>query len=94
MLPPASPPPPGSRPDPGPAAGALTNPVRAATLSSEGHPPAQAAGGQGYIYVVDPALQVEIERLRETVADRERVIENLQTEERHQSSREVSAAEI
>jgi len=90
MLPSALPPPSGSRP----AEGAVTNPERCASSSSTGHPPAQAAGGQGYIYVVDPALHVEIERLRETVADRERVIENMQTEERHQSSYEVSAARI
>lgn len=51
--------------------------------SPGGFAPAQAAAGQGYIYVMDPALQVEIERLRETVADRERVIEDLEMGGRH-----------
>lgn len=42
--------------------------------------------------MVDPALQVEIERLRETVADRERVIEDMEMEERH-NLRAVSIGE-
>lgn len=61
--------------------------------SPGGFAPVQAAGGQGYIYVVDPALQVEIERLRETVADRERVIEDMEIGERR-NLHAVSAAEV
>lgn len=75
MSPPASPVPPG---------GGVGTPGGDASRSSRGgFAPVQAAGGQGYIYVVDPALQVEIERLRETVADRERIIDDMEMGGRH-----------
>lgn len=65
---------------PGPSGGGLGTPGGNTGRSSpEGFEPVQP----GYIYVVDPALQVEIERLRETVADRERVIQDLEMGERH-----------
>lgn len=77
-----------------PPGGAVGIPGGDAGLSSLGVcAPIQAAGGQGYIYVVDPALQVEIERLRETVADRERVIEDMEMGERH-NLHAVSAGEV
>ncbi|CAM9137560.1 unnamed protein product [Ectocarpus sp. 4 AP-2014] len=37
-----------------------------------------ATGGRGYIYVVDPSLQGEIERLKETVAERDRIIKSME----------------
>ncbi|CAM9808844.1 unnamed protein product, partial [Hapterophycus canaliculatus] len=67
----------------------IEDPVAEDRPSLEGVPSRQAAvGGQGYIYVVDPALQIEIERLRDTVADRERVIQNMEMEDRR-NQREV-----
>ncbi|CAM9171464.1 unnamed protein product, partial [Scytosiphon promiscuus] len=69
------PPSPGSRRD----TEGVEPPGAEASLRLGGLLTAQAVNGdQGYIYVVDPALQVEIERLRDTVADRERVIQNME----------------
>lgn len=61
----------------------IETPGEECRLSPGGLPSVQAVtGGQGYIYVVDPALQVEIERLRDTVADRERVIQKMEMDGR------------
>ena len=85
MSPPASPVQPG---------GGFGSPGEGAGRESPGGlAPVQAAGGQGYIYVVDPALQVEIERLRETVAERERVIEDMEMGARRDLDA-VSAGEV
>eukprot|EP00903_Cladosiphon_okamuranus_P016262 g14998.t1 len=66
-----------------PSGGVGTQEGDARKSSLGGFPPLDAAAGQGYIYVVDPALQAEIERLRETVVDRERVIKDMEMGVRH-----------
>ncbi|CAN0361283.1 unnamed protein product, partial [Ectocarpus sp. 12 AP-2014] len=59
------------------AAAVLQTPGTTGQQSPAGFPHDRVAtGGQGYIYVVDPSLQGEIERLKETVAERDRIIKS------------------
>lgn len=61
------------------AAAVLQTPGTTDQQSPAGFPHDQvAAGGKGYIYVVDPSLQGEIERLKENVAERDRIIKRME----------------
>ncbi|CAN0534244.1 unnamed protein product, partial [Ectocarpus sp. 12 AP-2014] len=61
------------------AAAVLQTPGTTGQQSPAGFPHDRVAtGGQGYIYVVDPSLQGEIERLKETVAGRDRIIKSME----------------
>lgn len=74
-LPPPTAPPP---PDIG-ATAALQTPGTTGQQSPAGFPHDHvAARGQGFIYVVDPSLQGEIERLKESVAERDRIIKSME----------------
>lgn len=85
MSPPASPAPPSPTYDTDVETPGGTGRLSPVVLSST-----QAAGGQGYLYVVDPALQAENERLRANVAERDRLIEDMgKGRQQHQNHRKV-----
>ena len=61
---------------------ATTRPLLPAPIDAEGYP-ADAKGlfPRGLVYVVHPALELEVSRLKEALADRERLIEDYEDQQ-------------